>query len=205
MNGAMSDLDRWEARFAIPDYLFGTEPNAFLKSQTHLLSPGMKALAVADGEGRNGVFLAGLGLDVLSIEFSPSALVKARALAKARGVAMRFEQADIHAWNWPRENFDAVVAIFIQFSPPAERARVFDGIRRTLKPGGLLLMQGYGTAQLKYKTGGPSEVEQLYTRTLLEHAFAGFVSVAIDEHDSMISEGTRHVGKAALIDLVARK
>jgi SAM-dependent methyltransferase len=201
----MSELERWEARYAEPGYLFGTEPNAFLKSKADLLKPGQKALAVADGEGRNGVFLAELGLDVLAIDISPTALAKSSALAKERGVSLRTERVDLATWHWPVAAFDVVVAIFIQFSPPKVRAEVFARIKRALKPGGLLLLEGYRPEQIKYKTGGPSDVERLYTRAMLEQAFADFSSLEIEEHDSVVSEGSHHVGMAALIDLVGRK
>jgi SAM-dependent methyltransferase len=201
----MSEFERWETRFAAPDYHFGKEPNAFLKSKAHLLKAGQKALSVADGEGRNGVFLAGLGLDVLAMDFSPAALAKARALASERGVTARFEQADLETWTWPASEFDVVVAIFIQFCAPPLRARVFENMKRALKPGGLILMQGYRPEQLKYKTGGPSQVEQLYTRALLQKAFADCTSVEIDEYDREVHEGSGHGGMSALIDLVARK
>jgi SAM-dependent methyltransferase len=200
-----AEFERWEQRYAAPEYVFGTEPNAFLKSQAGVLPKTGKALAVADGEGRNGVWLAEQGLDVLSVDFSPTALAKAQVLAQLRGVTVRTMQADIVAWEWPTAEFDVVVGIFFQFVAPPERARIFAGIRKTLKPGGLLLIEGYGPKQLEYKTGGPSELENLYTEDLLRAEFAGFSELAIDCHDSMISEGIRHVGMAALIDLVARK
>jgi cyclopropane fatty-acyl-phospholipid synthase-like methyltransferase len=201
----MSELERWEARFTEPGYLFGTEPNAFLKSKAHLLKPGQTALAVADGDGRNGVFLAQLGLDVLAVDISPTALKKSAALAKERGVTLRTELTDLADWRWPEAAFDVIIAIFIQFSPPKERELVFAKIKQALKPGGLLLLQGYRPEQIKYKTGGPSEAEQLYTRTLLEQTFGDFSSLEIEEHDSVLHEGNRHVGVAALIDLVGRK
>jgi SAM-dependent methyltransferase len=201
----MSELERWENRYAAPGYHFGTEPNAFLKAQSHLLRPGQKALAVADGEGRNGVWLAEQGLDVLSLEFAPSAIAKAHALATARGVMLRAEQADILTWSWPIEAFDVIVAIFIQFATPDERTRLFAGMKQALKPGGLLLMQGYRPEQLAYGTGGPSRAENLYTRALLGSAFKDFASLDIREHDSAIAEGTAHVGMSALIDMVGRK
>ena len=201
----MSELERWEARFAGPGYHFGTEPNAFLKSKADLLKPGQKALSIADGEGRNGVFLAEQGLDVLAMDFSPTALAKSQALAKQRGVTIRTEQADLDTWQWPAGAFDVVVAIFFQFCAPPLRTRVFDSIKRALKPGGLLLMEGYRPKQRKYKTGGPSEVENLYTRALLEESFADFASVEIEEYDSEIHEGPGHGGMSALIDLVGRK
>jgi SAM-dependent methyltransferase len=201
----MSELDRWESRFAAPEYLFGTAPNAFLKSQAHRLEPGQKALALADGEGRNGVWLAELGLDVLSLDFSANALKKARALAALRRVDLRFQQVDLATWPWPTAELDVIVAIFIQFADPPFRQRIFDGIKTALKPGGLLLIQGYRPEQLDYRTGGPSQVENLYTTALLEDSFGDFASVEINEHDSMVDEGGGHVGMSALIDFVGRK
>lgn len=200
-----TDLDRWQQRFGEPGYLFGTAPSAFLKSQAHRLRKGQSALAVADGEGRNGVFLAEQGLDVLSVDFSDVAQAKARALAAERGVTLKFEQADMTDWRWPPEAFDVVVAIFVQFTAPPERAKMFTGIKRTLKPGGLLLLQGYGLKQLDYKTGGPSDPAQLYTRELLQRAFGDFSALDISEYDSVIEEGSRHRGMSALVDLVGTK
>jgi cyclopropane fatty-acyl-phospholipid synthase-like methyltransferase len=201
----MSEFERWETRFSGPEYLFGTAPNEFLRAQAHLLPARGKALAVADGEGRNGVWLAEQGLDVLSVDFSPKAQAKAQALAKARGVPLRTERVDLITWTWPTEAFDVVAAIFIQFVGPEERKPIFAGMRQALKPGGLLLLQGYRPEQLTYKTGGPSQIENLYTRAVLAEAFAGFADLEISEHDSMTQEGAGHAGMAALIDLVGRK
>jgi SAM-dependent methyltransferase len=156
-----ADFAHWEKRYDAPEYLYGTEPNAFLKAQAGVLPKTGKALAVADGEGRNGVWLAEQGLDVLSVDFSPRAQAKAKALAARRGVAVRFIQADVTGWDWPEAEFDVVAVIFIQFSAPPERRRIFAGIRQALKPGGLLLLQGYRVEQIAYNTGGPSEVENL--------------------------------------------
>jgi len=205
MNLSNSEYERWEKRFSVPDYVFGTEPNVFLKSQAAALPKSGAALAVADGEGRNGVWLAERGLDVLSIDWSPTALGKARALAKQRGVTLRTEQVDLVQWRWPAAAFDVIAAIFIQFLTPDERRQMFAGIRNALRPAGLLLIEGYRPEQLNYKTGGPSLVENLYTRALLEAEFGGLSEVQITEHDSITSEGTGHVGMAALIDLVGRK
>lgn len=202
---ANADFERWEARFSGPDYLFGTEPNAFLRRHASRLPRGGKILAVADGEGRNGVWLAEQGFDVTSLDFSPTALAKARALAQARGVTLRTEQADLAGWPWPPEAFDGIVAIFIQFAAPPLRRAIFDGIKRTLRPGGVLLMQGYRPEQLGYRTGGPSSEENLYTRPLLAEAFADFAEIEIAEYDSAIHEGSGHSGMSALIDLIGRK
>jgi SAM-dependent methyltransferase len=201
----MSELARWEARFSAPEFVFGTEPNEFLRSQAHLLPRHGKALAVADGEGRNGVWLAQQGLDVLSVDFSPAAQAKARALAQTRNVSLRIERADVIDWTWPQDAFDVIAVIFIQFADPEQRKRIFLGVRKALKPGGLLLLQGYRPEQLNYKTGGPSAVENLYTEEMLAEAFADFSDLQIRAHDSVTHEGAGHVGMAALIDLVGRK
>ncbi len=194
----------WDERYAQEGYLFGTEPNAFLVTQRHLLKPGMSCLAVADGEGRNGVWLAQQGLQVLSVEASAVALEKAQKLAAQRGVAIEFEQADLAQWQWGEHRFDVVVAIFIQFAPPALREQMFAGIKRCLKPGGLLLLQGYTPRQLEYKTGGPPLAENMYTAALLRNAFGDMEILHLREHDDHIAEGTAHSGISALIDLVAR-
>jgi len=201
----MSELERWETRFSGPGYWFGTAPNAFLASQAHRLRPGQKALAIADGEGRNGVWLAEQGLDVVSLDFSSSAGEKARALAAERGVRLCTEQADLTTWTWPTAEFDVIAAIFVQFVGPALRTRMFGGMKQALKAGGLILMQGYRPEQLEYRTGGPDKVENLYTRAILEEAFGDLAVVEISEHDSMVREGTGHNGMSALIDLVAQK
>lgn len=195
----------WDERYASEEYLFGTEPNGFLLSQCNVLKPGMSCLALADGEGRNGVWLAQQGLQVLSVEASPVALEKARKLAAERGAEIEFEQADLEHWQWSENRFDMVAAIFIQFAPPALRQQMFEGIKRTLKPGGLLLLQGYTPRQLEYKTGGPPVAENMYTESLLRAAFADMEWLHFAEHDDIIHEGTGHHGMSALIDLVARK
>jgi SAM-dependent methyltransferase len=201
----MSELERWEARFSAADYIFGTAPNAFLAAQKGLLPKSGRALAVADGEGRNGVWLAEQGLDVLSIDFSPKAQAKARALAQRRNVRLSTELADATKWRWPEAAFDVVVVIFTQFANPSERSVMFAGIRKALKPGGLLLLQGYTPKQLQFGTGGPKQVEHLYTRDLLQREFGSFSDLRIEEYDRELQEGSAHAGMSAVIDLVARK
>lgn len=201
----MSEFERWETRFAGVDYAFGTAPNAFLAACKTLLPASGRALAIADGEGRNGVWLAQQGLQVLSLDFSPSGQRKAKELARARGVDVAFELADAHVWAYPESAFDVVVEIFGQFSPPAERARKWAGMRKALKPGGLLIIQGYTPKQLEYGTGGPKQIENLYTRALLEDAFRGYRDMTIAEDEVELREGTSHAGMSAVINFTARK
>ena len=195
----------WELRYAQEAYVFGTAPNDFLVQQGHRLPSKRQALAVADGEGRNGVWLAKQGLVVLSIDSSSVAQVKAARLAQDQGVDITLELADISTWPWPVAEFDVVAGIFIQFAPPALRAMIFSRMMEALKPGGLLLLQGYRPEQLKYGTGGPSIEENLYTEDLLRAAFRDLEIVELRAHDSEIHEGLGHSGMSALIDLVAFK
>ena len=197
--------DFWNARYATDAYIFGTAPNVFLASQAGLIRPVMRALAIADGEGRNGVWLAEQGAQVHAIDVSPFALDKARKLAAARGVAADFELADVLNWDWPDAAYDLVVAIFIQFAPPPERDRIIAGIRRSLKPGGLLILQGYTPKQIEFGTGGPANPANLYTAALLRTWFGDWDIRHLVEHEDFISEGTHHHGQSALIDLVTRK
>lgn len=196
---------RWDARYDKPEYHFGEAPNAFLARQAHRLVHGKKALAIADGEGRNGVWLARQGLAVTSFDLAPNGVAKARALAARHGVALDMRVADVSTWDWTPEAYDVVAAIFIQFAPPALRARIFAGIVTTLRPGGLLLLEGYTPRQLSYGTGGPPEVAHLYTEELLRASFAGLEIVDLAAYDAPIREGAGHDGMSALIDLVARK
>jgi 2-polyprenyl-3-methyl-5-hydroxy-6-metoxy-1,4-benzoquinol methylase len=195
----------WDERYDTDAYIFGTAPNVFLASQAELIRPGMRALAIADGEGRNGVWLAGQGVQVHAIDVSPVALEKARKLAAERGVTLEFQQADVLNWTWPQAAYDLVVAIFIQFAPPAERERIIEGIRASLKPGGLLILQGYTPKQVEFATGGPPQAANMYTAGLLRDWFGDWDILHLHEHESFISEGSHHHGMSALIDLVARK
>ncbi len=201
----MSEYEQWESRYATNEYVFGTEPNYFLAAAKPMLPGKGKALAVADGEARNGVWLAQQGLDVLSLDFSPAAQEKGRQLARERNVHVNFELADVHRWSYPDSTFDVVVEIFAQFSTPAERALKWTGMRRALRTGGLLILQGYTPKQLEYATGGPRQLENLYTREMLEQAFAGFKNMRFVEEEREMHEGVRHKGMSAVIGLTAIK
>ena len=195
----------WDQRFAAPEYIFGTAANVFLISQQARFKPGVRVLDIACGEGRNAVWLAQQGCEVAAVDISPVAIEKAGRLAADRGVRVSFEVGDLRTWRWPQSAFDAVVSIFIQFATPAERTRMFGGFMRTLKPGGVLLLQGYTPRQLEYKTGGPPQADHMYTESMLREALPGMEILHLREHEDVLSEGTKHVGMSALIDLVARK
>jgi cyclopropane fatty-acyl-phospholipid synthase-like methyltransferase len=199
------ELDRWNGRFAAPGFVFGTAPNAFLAAQAPRLKRGMSALCVADGEGRNSVWLAKQGLAVTAFDFSPIGLAKAKQLARDCGLTVDYRACDVNDWNWDERRYDAVVGIFIQFLGPAERARMFAGMARALQPGGLLILEGYGPKQLEYATGGPKKLENLYTEALLRETFKDLSIEHLAAYDAEVDEGAGHKGMSSLIDLVARK
>ena len=207
----MNQEVHWSKRYRDvgEEYLFGTEPNRFLAHRVGLFESGRTALSVADGEGRNSVWLAEQGLEVTAVEISAVAVEKARRLAAGRGVQVRFVLADMLAADWPPAElaaaFDWVVGIFIQFVGPDERQRQFAAMKRLTRPGGRILLHGYTPKQLEYRTGGPSAVENLYTRELLTAAFGDWRIEELVEYEEDISEGIGHAGRSAVIGLVARK
>ena len=204
MSGFQNPLNTWNQRFAQAGYLFGQAPNHYLQQQLAHLRPG-RALAVADGEGRNGVWLAEQGLVVDAFDFSPVALDKARALAQTREVKVNWVCSDWQHFDWPPATWDNMVGIFIQFATPAERESLFAQMDASLKPGGTLVIQGYGLDQLRYNTGGPGRLEHLYDEALLRQAFAGYEVLDLRTYEADLTEGNGHHGRSALVGLTARK
>lgn len=204
MSGFMNPLARWNQRFAGEDYVFGEAPNAYLAQQAGRLRPG-NALALADGEGRNSVWLARQGLQVDAFDFSPPAVAKAQKLAARAGVVVNFSCSDWAGFDWKPDHYDNVAGIFFQFADPAERALLFEKINQTLKPGGILVLQGYSREQMRFNSGGPGKLEHLYNEALLRDAFAGYDMLELVSYEADIQEGSGHQGLSALIGMVARK
>jgi len=195
----------WNDRYAQPGFLFGTDPANFLLDQQDYLKRGMKALAIADGEGRNSVFMAERGLNVTATDSSEVAIDKARGLSAGRGAKVDYRLADLENWPWEPETYDLAVAIFIQFAAPDFRDQIFAGLKTTLKKGGILMLHGYQPKQITYGTGGPPCAENLYTTDLLQTAFGDMEILRLEAYDREVQEGRGHSGKSALIDFVARK
>lgn len=195
----------WNDIFDKPEYIFGIEPNDYLVEKKEYLSPGQNVLMVADGEGRNSVWAAGLGLDVDAFDLSEKAVEKAKKLAEEKGVSVNYFVSGVDDWNWEKEKYDIVVVIFVQFATPNMRTRLFANCIKTLKKGGLLILQGYAPRQLDYKTGGPPILEHLYTEEMLRDYFASLEILELTDYDAFLSEGPRHTGISGLIGMVARK
>lgn len=205
-NSPLSDAaTHWNARFAGDELLFGAEPNHWLRDHATAFPRGGRVLCVADGEGRNSVFLAKLGYVVDAFDISSAAISKARRLAASSDVAVTYQLADCDSFWWKPHMYDGVAAIFVQFADPALRSRVFARIVESLKPGGVLILQGYTPKQLEYKTGGPSNIDHLYTETMLKDAFAQLTILELKEYEYEVTEGRGHSGRSALMGLVARR
>jgi 2-polyprenyl-3-methyl-5-hydroxy-6-metoxy-1,4-benzoquinol methylase len=207
MATAFSDsADFWNKRFDTPDYIFGRAPNEYLQTQaTRFLKKGDTVLCVADGEGRNSVWLAKQGMQVDAFDLSEVALKKAIALAKEEAVQVQFTLASSDAWDWQPNQYDAVVGIFIQFADPVMRTRLFTQMASTLRPGGVLIVQGYTPKQLEFKTGGPSILEHLYTEDMIRNLIGDLEPIDLCLYEKELSEGPKHTGMSALLGLVARK
>lgn len=192
----------WDQRYAGDDYVYGTDPNTFLAQHAGLLSGPV--LALAEGEGRNGVFLASRGLDVLGVDGSAVGLAKARKLAAARGVSIRTLVADLASYEPPAATFGAVISIFAHL-PGSLRQRLYPLVERSLRPGGVLLLEAYAKAQLARDTGGPKDPDLLMARSDLERAFGGCNIILSQEVERDVVEGKFHSGLASVVQFIARK
>lgn len=192
----------WDERYAVEEYVYGTEPNAFLAENAGLLCGPV--LSLAEGEGRNAVFLASLGLDVLGVDGSAVGLAKARRLAGAQGVSIRTEKADLAEYEPPPDSFGAVVSIFAH-TPSHVRKRLHRLAERSLRPGGLILLEAYRKAQFGRGTGGPPDADMLMARAELEQEFPDCQVLLAREIERDVIEGIFHTGPACVVQFIARK
>ena len=196
----------WNERFDKEEFIFGKKPNEYLTLQTRrYLKPKSKVLCIADGEGRNGVWLAQQGMQVVAFDASDIALAKAEQFAKDNQVEVEYYFSDTDSFNWQVNIYDAVIGIFIQFADPQMRARIFQKTYEALKPGGIFILQGYTPKQLEYKTGGPSLLEHLYTEEMIRDLAKEFEILDLCCYEKELNEGARHAGMSALLGLVAKK
>jgi cyclopropane fatty-acyl-phospholipid synthase-like methyltransferase len=196
----------WNQRFDKQEFIFGKEPNEYLVEQaSHFLKPNSSVLCIADGEGRNGVWLAKQGMRVTGFDVSDIALAKANQLAADNEVNIQYSLCDTDGFDWQANAYDAVVGIFIQFADPEMRARIFQQVHQTLKSGGLFILQGYTPKQLEYKTGGPSLIQHLYTEEMIRELSSDFEILDLQCYEKELSEGARHTGMSALLGMVAKK
>ncbi len=196
----------WNERFDTEEFIFGREPNEYLvEKAAEFLKKNDKVLCIADGEGRNGVWLAKQGMQVIAFDASDIALSKAKKFAQDSSVNVAYSFSDTDSFDWQENEYDAVIGIFIQFADPGMRERIFHQVYSSLKSGGIFILQGYTPKQLEYKTGGPSLIEHLYTEDMIRDLAKKFKILELKSYEKKLSEGPRHTGMSAILGLVARK
>jgi hypothetical protein len=186
----------WDQRFSEPGYKYGLEPNAFLREQAVRLAPASHILVPGDGEGRNGVWLAQQGHAVASVDSSEIGLQKARDLAASRGVQLATQCVDLSDWSPEANSLDAVVLIYTHL-PNAIRQNAHRALARGLRAGGWLILEAFHPEQLAYTSGGPKDVDMLYTPQQLDADFHDLLTPAMSWHgETLLDEGPGHQGKA---------
>jgi SAM-dependent methyltransferase len=194
----------WDQRYAEPGFAYGTEPNDFLREQAPRLAPASEVLCLAEGEGRNAVFLASLGHRVHGVDLSSVGLAKAQALAASRGVAITTELADLSRYDLGVGRWDAIVSIWAHM-PPDARVSLHAGAVRGLRPGGLFVLEAYTLEQLRHGTGGPRDPALLMSAAQLRVELAGLEPLVAREVERTITEGPYHQGTSATVQYLARK
>ena len=193
----------WDERYDTKDYVYGKEPNGFLASMLPQLA-GQRILSLAEGEGRNAVFLAEQGYDVLAVDASAVGLDKARALAEERAVSIEIRVADLGTFDIEEGTWDAIVSIFCHV-PVEIRKALHRKVVQGLRPGGVLVLEAYTPRQLDFKTGGPPVAELMMDLGSLSEELAGLDFVHAIETERDIVEGLYHTGRGAVVQVLARK
>lgn len=199
----MNSNNPWDVRYAGEAFMYGTAPNAFLREQMGLLPAGGRVLCLAEGEGRNAVFLAEHGFQVTGVDGSKVGLEKAQRLARERKVKLETVVADLRDFDLGVARWDAVVSIWCHV-PPDLRASLHPRIVAALAPGAVFLLEHYHPRQLEYRTGGPPDAALLVTRSELEHDFSGLTVLHAFEGEREIQEGVGHAGKSFVTQFIAR-
>lgn len=195
--------ERWEQRYGGDDYVFGTEPNDFLRANVGLLPPG-PVLCLAEGEGRNAAFLAAQGCDVSSIDLTEAGVAKTRRLAAERGVSVAAEVGDLATADLGLQRWQAIVSIFAHL-PPAVRRDLHRRVVAALAPGGVFLLEAYTPDQIGRGTGGPQTADLTMTLAALRRELAGLDVVTGQELERDVVEGPGHTGAGSVVQFIARK
>ena len=197
----------WDERYSQPGYAFGTQPNEFLQENFSRIPPGGRVLCLAEGEGRNGVFLAEQGYEVTGVDLSPVGLKKAQALAAERKVQITTRVADLADFDPGTDTWDGVVAIAVHL-PPEVRKALHARVVASLRSGGVFILEGFTEKQLEMPgKGGPSaEHRELFlSLEAVRREIAGLQVLIGREIERIMDGGDHHRGESAVLQLVAQK
>lgn len=195
----------WDERYAGAEFAYGTEPNDFLAATAaRYLPAGGEVLSLAEGEGRNGVFLARRGFRVTGVDGSSVGLAKARELAAKHGVTIETIVSDLAVFDLGVARWDGIVSIWCH-TPSAVRESLHRRVVASLRPGGVLILESYTPDQLRHGTGGPSSADMLLSLETARRELAGLDFVVGEEKVREIHEGPFHGGASAVVQIVARK
>ncbi len=197
----------WDERYSVKEYVYGKQPNTFLAANSHYLHtylPKGKVLCLAEGEGRNGVYLAKQGYQVEAVDGSKVGMQKAQALAKAENVAIHTTVADLAEYTIQPNNYSGIVSISCHL-PKSLRVKIHQQVVAGLQQGGVFILEAYTPAQLAFSTGGPKDVDMLMTLADLKNELQGLDVILGQEIERDVIEGTFHTGKAAVVQVIAIK
>ena len=197
----MYEREFWDARYRTAEYLYGTDPNTFLADHVAMLEGPV--LSLSEGEGRNAVFLASRGLQVLGVDCSAVALAKAQALATARGVVIDTVVADLADFTPEEHAFGSVISISAHL-PSAVRRTLYPLVEAALKPNGILLLEAYAEDQLHRVTGGPKDIDMLMSLEKLRAEFPNLTPILARAVEREVREGEGHTGLASVVQFIAR-
>jgi SAM-dependent methyltransferase len=193
----------WNERYAVKEYVYGTDPNEFLKGHLEKLSPG-RILFPAEGEGRNAVFAAQRGWEVFAFDSSSEARVKAKNLASEKEVSIKYQVESLEHVHYPPEEFDCIALIFAHFQPD-KRKSYHQKLLTFLKPKGTIILVGFSKNQIKNNSGGPRNIEMLFSEEELKSDFQSLSELKIQELETELDEGTFHLGNASVIHMIGFK
>jgi SAM-dependent methyltransferase len=197
----------WDQRYAGADLAYGESPNDFLAQMADRLPTTGRALDIGAGEGRNALFLAARGLDVLAVDQSAVGMDKAQRRARERGLKLRAQAADLHDFDADDCSFDVISSIFVHL-PRSLRARVHERIGAWLKSGGVYVLEAYAPNQIARNTGGPKDPSLLASLEVILGELAVNGRLEIEHHAALVrnvSEGQFHTGEASVVQVLARK
>lgn len=194
--------EKWNERYSTPEFIYGSRPNEFFKQQLQNSTPG-RLLLPGEGEGRNAIYAAKRGWTVDAFDYSEAAYKKARSLAESNRVNINYTVASYEEYNYPAQTYDAAGLIFTHM-PSITRSTIHSMIIRSLKPGGIVILEAFHKEQIDYTSGGPKDIDMLYNEDELASDFEGLKIILLEKKMVKLQEGTFHSGDAVVVRMLGK-